>query len=37
LRGPVKTEAEKTKIAELAQSAAGNAKIDNQLEVKASK
>jgi hyperosmotically inducible periplasmic protein len=37
LRGPVQTEAEKTKIAELAQSAAGNAKIDNQLEVKASK
>jgi hyperosmotically inducible periplasmic protein len=36
LRGPVKTEAERTKIAELAQSAAGNAKIDNQLEVKAS-
>jgi hyperosmotically inducible periplasmic protein len=37
LRGPVKNEAEKTKIAELAQAAAGNAKIDNQLEVKASK
>ena len=37
LRGPVKNEAEKTKIAELAQSAAGNARIDNQLEVKASK
>jgi hyperosmotically inducible periplasmic protein len=37
LRGPVKNEAERTKIAELAQSAAGNAKIDNQLEVKASK
>ena len=37
LRGPVKTDAERTKIAELAQSAAGNAKIDNQLEVKASK
>ena len=37
LRGPVKNDAEKTKIAELAQSAAGNAKIDNQLEVKASK
>ena len=36
LRGPVKNDAEKTKIAELAQSAAGNAKIDNQLEVKAS-
>jgi hyperosmotically inducible protein len=37
LRGPVQNEAEKTKIAELAQSAASNAKIDNQLEVKASK
>jgi hyperosmotically inducible protein len=37
LRGPVQNEAEKTKIAELAQAAAGNAKIDNQLEVKASK
>jgi hyperosmotically inducible periplasmic protein len=37
LRGPVETDAERTKIAELAQSAAGNAKIDNQLEVKASK
>jgi hyperosmotically inducible protein len=37
LRGPVQNEAEKTKIAELTQSAAGNAKIDNQLEVKASK
>ena len=37
LRGPVKNDAEKAKIAELAQSAAGNAKIDNQLEVKASK
>jgi len=37
LRGPVQNEAEKTKIAELAQSAAGNTKIDNQLEVKASK
>ena len=37
LRGPVKTDAEKAKIAELAQSAGGNAKIDNQLEVKASK
>ena len=37
LRGPVQSEAEKAKIAELAQSAAGNAKIDNQLEVKASK
>jgi hyperosmotically inducible periplasmic protein len=37
LRGPVQNEAEKVRIAELAQSAAGNAKIDNQLEVKASK
>jgi hyperosmotically inducible protein len=37
LRGPVKSDAEKAKIAELAQSAAGKAKIDNQLEVKASK
>jgi osmotically-inducible protein OsmY len=37
LRGPVKDDAEKAKIAELAQSAAGNTKIDNQLEVKASK
>jgi len=37
LRGPVKSDAEKAKIVELAQSAAGNAKIDNQLEVKASK
>ncbi len=37
LRGPVKSDAEKAKIAELAQSSAGNAKIDNQLEVKASK
>jgi osmotically-inducible protein OsmY len=36
LRGPVNNDAEKTKIAELAQSAAGNAKIDNQLEVKTS-
>jgi hyperosmotically inducible periplasmic protein len=37
LRGPVKNDAEKAKIAELAQSAAGNATIDNQLEVKTSK
>ena len=36
LRGPVKTAEEKTKIEQLAQSAAGDAKIDNQLEVKAS-
>src|SRR5437868_409713 len=37
LRGPVKTAQEKEKIEQLAQSAAGNAKIDNQLEVKASR
>ena len=37
LRGPVKSDAEKAKIVELARSTAGNAKIDNQLEVKASK
>jgi len=37
LRGPVKNAAEQTQIAELAQSSAGNAKIDNQLEVKDSK
>jgi hyperosmotically inducible protein len=36
LRGPVNTAEEKTKIEQLAQSAAGNARIDNQLEVKAS-
>jgi len=36
LRGPVKSAAEKAKIAELAQNAAQGAKIDNQLEVKAS-
>lgn len=36
LRGPVKSDAEKAKIAELAQSAANGARIDNQLEVKAS-
>jgi osmotically-inducible protein OsmY len=34
LRGPVNTAEEKTKIEQLAQSAAGNAKVDNQLEVK---
>ena len=34
LRGPVKTEAEKAKIAEHAKSAAGQMKIENQLEVK---
>ena len=36
LRGPVKSAAEKTKISQLAQNAALGAKIDNQLEVKAS-
>ena len=36
LRGPVKSTAEKAKIAHLAQNAAQGAKIDNQLEVKAS-
>ena len=37
LRGPVKDAAEKTRIGELATANAGQAKIDNQLEVKASK
>ena len=37
LRGPVKTAEEKTKIDQLATSAAPGAKIDNQLEVKGSK
>ena len=37
LRGPVNSAEEKTKIEQLAQSAAGNAKIDNQLEVKEAK
>ena len=37
LRGPVNNAEEKTTIAKLAHSAAGDAKIDNQLEVKASK
>ena len=37
LRGPVKSAEEKAMIAKLAKSAAGKAKIDNQLEVKASK
>lgn len=36
LRGPVKSQAEKAKIAELAKSAAGQVKIENQLEVKTS-
>ena len=37
LRGPVKTAAEKTKIAELATKEAGKATIDNQLEIKETK
>ena len=37
LRGPVKSAEEKAMIAKLAKSAAGKAKITNQLEVKASK
>jgi hyperosmotically inducible protein len=37
LRGPVKSGSEKAKIIGLAQSAAPSAKIDSQLEVKASK
>ena len=36
LRGPVKSEAEKTKIAELARAHAGSAKVEDHLEVKAS-
>ncbi len=36
LRGPVKTVQEKAKIDQLAKSAAGGAKIDNQLDVKRS-
>ncbi len=36
LRGPVKSAAEKAKIAELAAAAAGGAKIENQIEVKKS-
>jgi osmotically-inducible protein OsmY len=35
LRGPVNTPEEKTKIEALAKSAAGNAKVENQIEVKA--
>jgi hyperosmotically inducible protein len=34
LRGPVNTAEEKAQIDQLAKSAAGGAKIDNQLEVK---
>ena len=37
LLGPVNTVEEKTRIAQLAKSAAGNARVDNQLEVKESK
>ena len=37
LLGPVNTAEEKTKIAQLAKSVAGNARVDNQLEVKESK
>jgi len=37
LRGPVKTAAEKTKIGQLAKANAGNAKVENQLEVKEAK
>ncbi len=36
LRGPVKSDSEKARIAELAQRAAGHSKVDNQLEVKTS-
>jgi osmotically-inducible protein OsmY len=35
LRGPVKSAEEKTKIDKLAKSAAGHAKVENQLEIKA--
>ena len=37
LLGPVNTAEEKSKIAQLAKSVAGNARVDNQLEVKESK
>jgi hyperosmotically inducible protein len=37
LRGPVKNAQEKAKIDQLARSAAGGAKIDDQLDVKGSK
>jgi osmotically-inducible protein OsmY len=37
LRGPVKTAEEKAKIEKIAKDAAGAAKVDNQLEVKADK
>jgi osmotically-inducible protein OsmY len=35
LRGPVKTDAEKTAIVQLAKSVAGDSNVDDQLEVKA--
>ena len=37
LRGPVKTAQEKSKIDQIAKSAAGGAQIDNQLDLKGSK
>jgi hyperosmotically inducible protein len=37
LRGPVKTAQEKAKIDQIAKSAAGGAKIDDQLDIKGSK
>ena len=37
LRGPVKSAEEKSRIDQLAKGAAGSAKIDNQLEIKAAK
>ena len=37
LRGPVKTEAERIKIAHIAEKEAGSMKVDNQLEVESSK
>ena len=37
LRGPVKSAEEKSRIDQLAKGAAGNAKVDNQLEIEAAK
>lgn len=37
LRGPVKSEAERTKIGSIAQKEAGDMRVDNQLEVEQSK
>jgi len=37
LRGPVKTDSEKIKIAQIAEREAGSLKVDNQLEVESSK